>query len=218
MDRASLQAMLKRDFLAFDGLEDLTYTDKTTSSGTSYTVNNARMTFQEKKSFGEPVVKGYGVSEIGVTFPVDELSVTAKMGDTFVFGSDTYEVTDASLKTANTRWMVTGVRAYVESDFAVSVVQERATLSVDVAGAVTETWSTVATLSAIEMQEDDVADMIDRLGVAGDKQSVTYFVAQSASILPMDRLTVNSRPYRITMIGDQGRAARLQRVRVELYA
>jgi hypothetical protein len=210
--------MLKRDFLTFDGLEDLTYTDKATAGDTALTVNNARKTFQVKKTFGEPVVKGYGIDSIGVTFPVDELSVTAKMGDTFVFDGNTYEVTSAELKTANTRWMITGDRAFVETDFAVSIGQERATLGVDVAGAVTESWSSVATLSAVEMQEDDVADMIDRLGVAGDKQAVTYFVAQAANILPMDRLTVSGRPYRITMIGDQGRAARLQRIRVELYA
>lgn len=218
MTVAELQSMMKADFLDFDGLEDLTYTDKTTSGGTAYTVNNARKTFQVSKAFGEIAVRGYGIDQVNVTFPVDELAVTAKLGDTFVFGSNTYEVTAAALKTASTRWMVTGERAFIETDFAQTITQQRATLSVDVAGSVTESWSTVTTHSAIVMQEDDVADLIERLGVSGDKQATTIFVAQSASFLPMDRVLINSRPYRITMIGDEGRVARLLKIRVELYA
>lgn len=218
MTRAELQAMLKTDFLGFDALEDLTYTDATTSGGSSQTVNNARMTFQVMKSFGETAVKGYQIDSVGVTFPVDELSVTAKLGDTFVMGGNTYEVTEAALKTASTRWQVTGERAFIETDFAVSIALKRFTLSTDVAGSVTETETTVGTYSAIIMQEDDVADMINRLGVKGDKQATTFFVAQTVPVLPMDFITYSGRDYRITMIGDEGRVARLKKVRVELYA
>ena len=98
------------------------------------------------------------------------------------------------------------------------VTLQRATLTTDVAGAVVETWGSVGSYSAIIMEEDDVADMINRLGVRGDKQATMVFVAQTVPVLPMDRLLIDSRPYRITMIGDEGRVARLLKVRVELYA
>jgi len=141
-----------------------------------------------------------------------------KEGDTIQVGSNVYQVTDVELIRRNVIWRVTASRAFIQSAYATSVTLQRATLGVDVAGGVTETWGTVGTYSAIEMLEDDVADMIDRLGVAGDKQATTYFVAQTVAVLPMDRLLVGGRKYRITMIGDQGRIARLLKIRVELYA
>jgi hypothetical protein len=109
-------------------------------------------------------------------------------------------------------------RASLNADYAITVTQQRATLTQDAMGAPVETWGTVTTHQAIRMDEDDVADMIDRLGVAGDKQAITLFVAQSASFLPMDRILIGSRPYRITLLGDEGRISRLKKIRIELYA
>lgn len=219
MTAAELQAMLRSDFLDFDGLEDLTYTDKTTSGGTAYTVNNARKTFQVAKGYGEPAVKGYQIDAVNVTFPVDELAVTAKIGDTFVFGSNTYEVTAAALKTANTRWLVTGERAFIETDFATTCDIQRATLSVNSAGAQVETYAdTTSGVSCIVVNNDDVADMIPRLGVRGDKQSLNFYMAQSVTISPTDRIEYSSRFYRVTSIQDEGRVARLKRVVAEIYA
>lgn len=211
--------MCEADFLGFDALEDLTYTDKTTSSGTAYTVNNARQTFMANKTFGEPVVRGYAIESVGVTFPVDELSVDAKLGDTFVFDGDTYEVVAADKKTANTRWMITGDRAFIDTDFAVSIDIQRATLSVNSAGAQVETYAdTTSGVSAVLVENDDVADMIPRLGVRGDKQSKNFYVAQSVTVSPTDRIEYSSRFYRITSIQDEGRLARLKRVVAEIYA
>ena len=210
--------MLSADFLGFDALESATYIDAATAGNTSYTVDNCRKTFQIVKEFGQANCKGYQIDQVSLTFPVASLSPTAKLGDQFTIGGLTYEVTAAALKTASTRWQISGERAFIETDFSTHVTLQRATLGTDIAGAVTETWGNVGSYSAIVMQEDDVADMINRLGVAGDKQAITVFLAQTVAALPMDRLLIDLRPYRITMIGDEGRVARLKKVRVELYA
>lgn len=219
MTTAELQSMLEADYLGFDALENLTYTDKTTSSGTAYTVNNARKTFQAVQAFGEPAVRGYSIESVALTFPVDELAVTAKVGDTFVFNSNTYEVTDAASKSAATRWMVTGQRAYIETDFATTIDIQRATLSVNSAGAQVETYAdTTAGVSCIVANNDDVADMISRLGVRGDKQSLNFYVTQTVTVAPTDRIEYSSRFYRITSIQDENRLARLKRIVAEIYA
>lgn len=218
MTRAEMLSMLKADFLGFDGLSDLTYTDKTTASGTAYTVNNARQTFQTVQGFGEPLIRGYTVSSVGLTFPVDELAVSCKLGDTFVYESQTYEVTEAALKTASTRWQVTGSRAGIDTDFATTCDIQRATLTVNSAGAAVETNAdTTASVSVIVVNNDDVADMISRLGVRGDKQSLNFYMAQSVTVSPTDRIEYSSRFYRITSIQDEGRVARLKRVVAEIY-
>lgn len=217
MTRAELDAMLAADFLTFDGLESFTYIDVATAGNTSHTVASCRKTFQLVKAFGQPAVKGYQIDSVGLTFPVANLTPTAKLGDQFTVNSLTYEVTEIAKKTSATRWQVTGERAFIETDFATTVTLQRATLGVDVAGSVTETWGNVGSYSAIEMQEDDVSDLANRLGTKSDMQATSYYMAQTVPILPMDRLLISGRPYRINMIGNQGRVARLLQVRVQLY-
>ena len=218
MTYAELQAELEQDFLDMDGLQSFTFTDTTNGSNTAETVDNARITFPEVKTFGEPAVRGYLISSVMLTFPVDEITATPREGDYVSVESNTYEVTKVEKATAFTRYRVTAERAYLDTDHVSTVTLQRATLGEDVAGAVTETWGNVGSYSMAVLYEDDVADMINRLGVRGDKQATTVFCAQSVNVLPMDRIVIASRPYRITMIGDEGRVARLKRVRVELYA
>lgn len=211
--------MLKADFLDFDSLESLSYTDKTTSGGTAYTVNNARKTFQTVQGFGETNVKGYGIGVVRLTFPVDELAVSCKLGDTFSYQSNTYEVTSAELKTASTRWLVEGARAFIDTDFAQTTSVERATITKDSASGTVKTWAAVySSQSTIVMDEDDVADMIPRLGVRSDKKTLSFFYPQTLTIEPLDRVVYGGRYYRITQIVDAGRVARLLRIRGELYA
>lgn len=218
MTYAELQAELEQDFLDMDGLQSFTFTDTTNGSNTAETVDNARITFPEVKTFGEPAVRGYLISSVMLTFPVDEITATPRDGDYVSVESNTYEVTKVEKATAFTRYRITAERAYLDTDHVSTVTLQRATLGEDVAGAVTETWGNVGNYSMAVLYEDDVADMINRLGVRGDKQATTVFCAQSVNVLPMDRIVIASMPYRITMIGDEGRVARLKRVRVELYA
>lgn len=219
MDRASLQAMLKRDFLAFDGLEDLTYVSSADSGNTTYTVNNARITFQTTKGYGEPEVKGYQIDEVHVTFPVDELAVDAKDADTFTVDGNVYEVMKTECRTARTRWMVTGERAFIESAFAQSVDVERATLTLDSASATSKSWAAVyASQTCVVKEDDNTADMIPRLGVRADKGTTTFYFPQTLDIQPTDRIKYGGRYYRITYQGQQRRVARLQFMRAELYA
>ena len=218
MTYAELQAMFREDLLKADGLQSFTYTDVSTAGSTTQTVDNALITFPVTKAFGEPAVKGYQIDSVSLTFPDDEITVTPTIGDYVSVESVTYEVTQAEKVTAYTRWKLRAERAYVDDAWDQIVTLQRATLTTDVAGAVVETWGNVGSYSAIIMEEDDVADMINRLGVRGDKQATTVFLSQSVAVLPMDRLLIDSRPYRITMIGDEGRVARLLKVRVELYA
>ncbi len=219
MTRTEMDAMLKADFLTFDGLEDMTYNDVNSSTSTSYTVNNTRKTFQITKAYGESNIRGYLIESVAVTFPVDELAVEAKIGDTFVIDSSTYEVVSTELKTSNTRWRVTGERAYIDSDWDLTCDIQRATLTVNSAGAQVESWADVTTgVAVIVVNNDDVADQINRLGVRGDKQSLNMYMAQSVSVLPMDRIEYSGRYYRIGSIQDEGRIARLKRIVVELLA
>ena len=90
-------------------------------------------------------------------------------------------------------------------------------LGVDVAGSVTETWANIGSYSVIVWDEPDVADMINRLGVKADKQTTTFFFAQTVPVLSMDRIVYENRPYRITAIQNEGLVARLLKVRCELY-
>lgn len=218
LTKTELVALLKADFLTIDGLESFTYTDTTSGGNTTQTVDNARISWPEVKAWGEPAVRGYQISSVQLTFPVDEISVTPKVGDYVAVDSNTYEVTKADKATAFTRWRLTAERAYLESDWVETVTVQRATLTVDIAGSVVETYANVGSYSAAIMYEDDVADMINRLGVRGDKQATTVFFAQSVPVLPMDRLLIDSKLYRITMIGDEDKISRLKKVRVELYA
>lgn len=218
MTYAELQAMFREDLLKADGLQSFTYTDVSTAGSTTQTVDNALITFPVTKAFGQGSVKGYQIDSVSLTFPDDEITVTPTIGDYVSVESVTYEVTQAEKVTAYTRWKLRAERAYVDDAWDQIVTLQRATLTTDVAGAVVETWGNVGSYSAIIMEEDDVADMINRLGVRGDKQATTVFLSQSVAVLPMDRLLIDSRPYRITMIGDEGRVARLLKVRVELYA
>lgn len=218
MTYAELQAMFREDLKKADGLQSFTYTDVSTAGSTTQTVDNALITFPVTKAFGQGSVKGYQIDSVSLTFPDDEITVTPTIGDYVSVESVTYEVTQAEKVTAYTRWKLRAERAYVDDAWDQIVTLQRATLTTDVAGAVVETWGNVGSYSAIIMEEDDVADMINRLGVRGDKQATTVFLSQSVAVLPMDRLLIDSRPYRITMIGDEGRVARLLKVRVELYA
>lgn len=218
MTYAELQAMFREDLKKADGLQSFTYTDVSTAGSTTQTVDNALITFPVTKAFGQGSVKGYQIDSVSLTFPDDEITVNPTIGDYVSVESVTYEVTQAEKVTAYTRWRLRAERAYVDDAWDQIVTLQRATLTTDVAGAVVETWGNVGSYSAIIMEEDDVADMINRLGVRGDKQATTVFVAQAVPVLPMDRLLIDSRPYRITMIGDEGRVARLLKVRVELYA
>jgi hypothetical protein len=210
--------MLKADFLSIDGLQSFVYTDAATAGNTTQTVDNARITFTEVKSFGEAAVKGYQISGVSLTFPVDSVTVTPKLGDYVAVDGSTYEVTKADKATAQTRWRLMAERAYLEADWVSTVILKRFTLSTDVAGAVTESSYAIGSYSAAVMQEDDVADMINRLGVKGDKQAITFFMEQTVAVLPMDFITYSGRDYRVTMIGDEGRVGRLKKVRTELYA
>lgn len=211
--------MLRDDFLAFDALESFTYVDAATAGNTSYTVQSCRKTFQIVKAFGQANVKGYSLESVGLTFPVANLTPTPKQGDTFTINSTTYEVVDVAKKTANTRWQITGERAFIETDFATTCDIQRATLSVNSAGAQVETYAdTTSGVSCIVVNNDDVADMISRLGVRGDKQSLNFYMAQSVTISPTDRIEYSSRFYRVTSIQDEGRVARLKRVVAEIYA
>lgn len=210
---------MRADFLTMDGLEDMTYNDVTSSSSTSYTVNNARKTFQISKQFGELNVRGYGIDAVSVTFPDNELAVVAKIGDTFVISGNTYEVTAAELKTSNTRWKIDGQRAYIETDFATTCDIQRATLSVNSAGAQGETFAdTTTSVSCIVMAEDDVSDLMPKLAVRGDLQTTSFFIAQSVTIGPMDRIEYAGRFYRINSIVNEGRVSRLKQIRCQIYA
>lgn len=219
MTRAELQDLVKTDFLGFDGLEDLTYVSTADSGNTTYTVNNARVTFMTTKGYGEPEVKGYQIDEVHVTFPVDELAATAKDADTFTVDGSTYEVMKTECKTARTRWMITGERAFIEDAFAVTCDVERATLALDSASATTKTWVAVyASQTCIVKEDDNTADMIARLGVRSDKGTATFYFPQTLDIQPTDRISYGGRYYRITYQLQQRRVARLQGMRAELYA
>lgn len=218
LTKTELVTMLKADFLTIDGLESFTYTDTASGGNSTQTVDNARISWPEVKTWGEPAVRGYQISSVQLTFPVDEITVTPKVGDYVAVDSNTYEVTKADKATAFTRWRLTAERAYLESDHVETVTLQRATLTADVAGSVVETYGNVGSYSAAIMYEDDVSDVIARLGARGDMQATSVFVAQSVPALPMDRILISNRPYRITMIGSEGRVARLKQLRVQLYA
>lgn len=212
-------AMLKADFLTIDGLESFTYTDTASGGNSTQTVDNARISWPEVKTWGEPAVRGYQISSVQLTFPVDEIvNATPKVGDYVAVDSNTYEVTKADKATAFTRWRLTAERAYLESDWVETVTVQRAVLTEDSAGAPVPTYGNVGSYSMAVMYEDDVADMINRLGVSGDKQAVTFFCSQAVPVLPMDRILFDGKTYRITMIGDEERIARLKKIRVEQYA
>lgn len=201
--------------LAALGSEALTFTR--TGPGTTTAIAEAFVQKTER-SFGSPSVPGYEIDEVVCHFLVSLLSPTPKLGDTITRAGTVYEVTEAKKIGRDVLWRLVTQRASLNADYAITVTQQRATLTQDAMGAPVETWGTVTTHQAIRMDEDDVADMIDRLGVAGDKQAITLFVAQSASFLPMDRILIGSRPYRITLLGDEGRISRLKKIRIELYA
>lgn len=214
-----MQTMLRNDFLLFDGLQSFTYTDVSTAGSTTQTVDNARITFPVTKAFGEPAVKGYQIDSVSLTFPDDEITVTPTIGDYVSVESTTYEVTNVEKVTAYTRWRLQAERAYVDDAWDLTVDIQRATLSVNSAGAQVETWADVSTgVAAIVVSNDDVSDQINRLGIRGDKQSLNIYVAQSVSVLPMDRIEYNSRYYRINSIQDESKVARLKRIVVELLA
>ena len=202
-----------------DGLTSFTYTDTATAGNSTQTVDNARITFPEAKAFGEPAVRGYQISSVYLTFPTGEITVAPKCGDYVAVDGSTYEVTKAEKATAFTRWKVTAERAYIETDWATTTTVQRATLSKDSASAVVKTWAAVySNQSTVVLDEDDVADMAERLGVRADKKTITFFYPQSLSIEPLDRIVYGSRNYRITQIVDAGRVARLLKARGELYA
>lgn len=212
-----MQTMLRNDFLLFDGLQSFTYTDVSTAGSTTQTVDNARITFPVTKAFGEPAVKGYQIDSVSLTFPDNEITVTPTIGDYVSVESTTYEVTNVEKVTAYTRWRLQAERAYVDDAWDLTATVQRATLGVDIAGSVTETWANIGSYSVIVWDEPDVADMINRLGVKADKQTTTFFFAQTVPVLSMDRIVYENRPYRITAIQDEGLVARLLKVRCELY-
>lgn len=219
MTYAELQAELEQDFLDMDGLQSFTFTDTTNGSNTAETVDNARITFPEVKTFGEPAVRGYLISSVMLTFPVDEITATPREGDYVSVESNTYEVTKVEKATAFTRYRVTAERAYIDADWDATCDIQRATLSVNSAGAAVETYADTTTgVACVVVNNDDVADMISRLGVRGDKQSINFYMAQSVTVSPTDRIEYSSRFYRITSIQDEGRVARLKRVVAEIYA
>lgn len=219
MTYAELQAMFREDLLKADGLQSLTYTDVSTAGSTAQTVDNALVTFPVAKTFGEPAVKGYQIDSVSLTFPDDEITVTPTIGDYVSVESVTYEVTMAEKVTAYTRWRLKAERAYVDDAWDLSCDIQRATLTVNTAGAQVETWADVTTgVAVIVVNNDDVADQISRLGIRGDKQSLNFYMAQSVTVLPMDRIEYSSRYYRVASIQDEGRVARLKRVVVELLA
>jgi hypothetical protein len=210
--------MLKADFLSIDGLQSFVYTDAATAGNTTQTVDNARITFTEVKSFGEAAVKGYQISGVSLTFPVDSVTVTPKLGDYVAVDGSTYEVTKADKATAQTRWRLMAERAFIEGDWSGLVNVQRAALPVNAAGAQIETYTTVTgNVQAIIVNNDDAADMLARLSTRGDKQSLNFYMAQSVVVYPTDRIQYNSRNYRITAIEDEGRVARLKRIVAEIY-
>lgn len=214
----SLATQATADFLAIaadHGSEALTHTR--TGPGTTTAVPIA-LCFKTDIKFGETAVPGYGVDAVVTRFPASVLSTAPKEGDTITRSGVVYEVVAVSKMVRDTQWRLECARAYINGDYDVSIVLNRFTLSTDVAGSVTEQSYAIGTYSAIVMLEDDVADMINRLGIKGDKQSLTFFVDQTVPALPMDMITYSGRDYRITMIGDEGRIARLKKIRVELYA
>lgn len=219
LTKTELVALLKADFLTIDGLESFTYTDTTSGGNTTQTVDNARISWPEVKTWGEPAVRGYQISSVQLTFPVDEISVTPKVGDYVAVDSNTYEVTKADKATAFTRWRLTAERAYIEADWDDTLDIQRATLTVNSAGAQVETYADLtAGVACVVAANDDAADMLARLSVRGDKQSLNFYVAQSVSVLPTDRIEYGSRFYRITSIQDEGRISRLKRIVAEIYA
>lgn len=219
MTKAELQQLLKADFLTIDGLESFTYTDTASGGNTTQTVDNARISWPEVKTWGEPAVRGYQISSVQLTFPVDEITVTPKVGDYVAVDSNTYEVTKADKATAFTRWRLTAERAYIESDWDDTLDIQRATLTVNSAGAQVETYADLtAGVACVVMPEDDVSDQIARLSVRGDMQSISFFVAQTVTVLPMDRIEYAGRFYRINSIIDENRIARLKRIRCQIYA
>lgn len=219
MTQAELQALLTADFLTLDGLSSFTYTDTASGGNSTQTVDNARITFPEVKNYGEPAIKGYQISGVSLTFPTGEITVTPKLGDYVAVDSNTYEVMKVEKKTAFTRWRIEAERAYIETDWGTTCDIQRATLSVNSAGAQVETYAdTTSNVPCVVVNNDDVADMIPRLGVRGDKQSLNFYMAQTVTVAPTDRIEYASRFYRITSIQDEGRVSRLKRVVAEIYA
>lgn len=218
MTYAELQAMFREDLLKADGLQSFTYTDVSTAGSTTQTVDNALITFPVTKAFGEPAVKGYQIDSVTLTFPDDEITVTPTIGDYVSVESVTYEVTMAEKVTAYTRWRLKAERAYIDSDWDGLINVQRAALTVNSAGAHIETYTTVSgNVQAVIVNNDDAADMISRLAVRGDKQSLNFYIANSVAVYPTDRIEYNSRYYRITAIEDENRVARLKRIVAEIY-
>lgn len=211
-------------FRDIEGLVPATYTSKNTGGSTNYSLTEVFRSQPTVKAMSEPAVKGTLLESLSFRFVASDLAATPKAGDEITCDSVAFEVGDVQrLRPVDSNgrgafWKVNAARAFVDDAWDESIVLKRFTLSTDVAGSVTETASTIGTYAAIAMQEDDVADMINRLGVKGDKQAITFFVAQTVPALPMDFITYNSRDYRVTMIGDEGRLSRLKKIRVELYA
>jgi len=220
----SLFADVIADYRTVEGLLSATYISKTSSGSTNYSLTDVFSSNPRTKAMAEPAVKGALIESNDFRFVLADLAATPKAGDEITVGSVTFEVNeverrrpvDASGNYAF--WYVKAARAFVDTSWSVSIDVQRATLSVNAAGAEVETFADVLTnVAAILVYNDDAADMQPRLSIRGDKQSVNFYVAQTVSVNPMDRIEYGSRFYRITSIQDEGKLSRLKRLIAEIY-
>lgn len=152
-------------------------------------------------------------------FLVSDLAFEVQEGDLITRASVAYEVTDVAKARRDKVWRVTAERAFLNTSQTVTADVERATNTLDAASAASRSWAAVySSQDCAVAQDDNTADMIARLGVRADKTATTFYFAQSLDILPTDRIKYGGRYYRLTYQGEQGRIARLQYARGELYA
>jgi len=212
---------VKRDFLAFDATDGtITYTDVDSGGSTTYTVTNVRKTFQVTEGFGEPQVRGYCIDSVGITFPVDNLSITPKLGDTFDYLGNTYEVTSAELKTANTRWNFTGKRAYLEPGWSTTCLIQRATISQNAAGMDIDSWGTLyASAQCYRNPQNVPQEAFDQLGVVGvNDLSKLYLGPTVSGVRVTDRVTLNGLLYTNTRTQNDARIAMLPEIEIQRIA
>lgn len=212
------------DYRTFEGLIPATYTSKTSGGSANYLLTDVFCSNPRIKGFGEPAVKGYMIESNDFRFVLADLAATPKAGDEITVGATTFEVNEVERRRpvdasgTYAFWYIKTARAFVDTSWSVSVDVQRATLAVNGAGAEVETFVDIAAnVSAIMVFNDDAADMQPRLSIRGDKQSVNFYVAQTVSINPMDRIEYGSRFYRITSIQDEGKLSRLKRLIAEIY-